>query len=73
MDNYCKKCGCYIPIDEDNCVACGYPVNFTLKNNIVSISEYNTNKSYFQNNNKLQTWEIRGGIGNPIICYICNE
>ena len=47
MDNYCKKCGCYIPIDEDNCVACGYPVNFTLKNNIVSISEYNTNKSYF--------------------------
>ncbi len=33
MENYCKTCGAYIPVESDVCLACGKPRRFHIDDN----------------------------------------
>lgn len=55
---YCEDCGCYIPIGDENCPACGMSIH------------YNTTCMPFYYDTSIITnadFYVRGGRGNPIL------
>lgn len=47
---YCKECGCYVPDNNDKCLACGYDMNLptlpTCESRIYSPTESFMNTPY---------------------------